>query len=305
MSKSLFIGGHVSSAGGIHEALPRAKNIGANCVQIFSASPRMWKRTPPTQTTIDRYNEVKQKLSIEKTVIHAIYLLNLASDDEELVRKSREVIEFDLHLNSHINGSGVVVHLGSHLGKGFDAVKERLVHGIKSILSSTPNDSTFLIENSAGQNGKIASDLSEIRWLLDRVDSPRLGWCLDSCHAFSAGYSLENSKFQIPNSKQIQNKNVQTTIQFEEPKNVFDEIQRLHLWEALKVVHVNDSRDPFASGRDRHENIGDGTIGNDVLGSFLSHEAIRSLPLILEVPGIDHVSGPDRENVERVKTLCQ
>lgn len=305
MNKSLFIGGHVSSAGGIYEALSRAKNIGANCVQIFSASPRMWKRTSPPQTTLDRYNELKKQLGIEKTVIHAIYLLNLASDNEELVRKSREVIEYDLHLDSKINGSGVVVHLGSHLGKGFDAVKEKMVHGIKNILSNTPESSTFLIENSAGQNGKIASDLAEIRWLLDHVGSSRLGWCLDTCHAYAAGYGLTNAKGDVQDTTRSDREQVTLFKTEKQTMNIFEEIERLHLWEALKVVHVNDSRDPFASGRDRHENIGDGNIGNDMLRSFLSHEAIRSLPLILEVPGIDHASGPDRENIERLKTLCR
>src|SRR5258708_7185387 len=282
----MLVGGHVSAAGGISNALQRAKDIGANCVQIFSASPRVWARSPMSESEVARYNELKKTLGIEKTVVHAIYLLNLATENPELARKSREVIVYDLRLDAAIGGSGVVVHLGSHLGRGFDAVKNQLVGEIKDILSNTPQAAKFLIENSGGQNGKLASDLREIRWLMDEVGSPRLGWCLDTCHAFCAGYSLENKTDDLQ-------------------KNIFTEIKRLGLWDSLKVVHINDSRDPFDSGRDRHQNIGDGSIGLDVFRSFLSNKKISALPLILEVPGVDGKSGPDSENVARIKELLR
>src|SRR5258708_1391705 len=268
MNSVPLVGGHVSAAGGISNALGRAKDIGANCVQIFSASPRVWARSEMAQTEINTYNELKVKLGIEKTIIHAIYLLNLASDNPELLSKSRSVLMYDLNIDAAIGGSGIVVHLGSHQGRGFDAVKNQLVSEIKTILSNTPERSTFLIENRTGQNGKIASDLTEIRLLMDEVGSPRLGWGLDTCHAFCAGYSLENTATSTG-------------------KNIFSEIDRLQLWDGLKVIHTNDSRDPFDSGRDRHQNIGDGTIGSVVFQSFLSHEKVRRLPLILEVPGVD------------------
>ncbi|PWU23819.1 hypothetical protein C5B42_01495 [Candidatus Cerribacteria bacterium 'Amazon FNV 2010 28 9'] len=295
----MFIGGHVSAAGGISLAYGRAKEIGGNAVQIFSASPRVWTRKDIAQSEIDRCLQFQKELGITKTVIHAIYLVNLASDNKELVEKSRNCIEFDLRVDAALHGSGVVVHVGSHQGKGFEAVFDQLVHEIKIILSNTPENSTFLIENSAGQNGKIASDLSEIRRLIDAVGSPRLGWCLDTCHAFCAGYELENSL----NSPLSHQPPLTPPSEGGESKNVIEEIDRLQLWDTLKVVHVNDSRDSFDSGRDRHENIGEGSIGDDVFRSFFSHEKIRTLPLIIEVPGIDHKSGPDKENIERVKRL--
>lgn len=288
MNQTLYIGGHVSAAGGIANALQRAKDIDANCVQIFSASPRVWARTAMASDSIEKYNTLKKELGIQKSVIHAIYLLNLASENPELVEKSRSVVEYDLRIDAAIGGSGVVVHVGSHQGRGFEASKEAIAREIKTILSNTPENSTFLIENSAGQNGKIASDISEIRWLIDAVGSSRLGWCLDTCHAFCAGYSLENGKTKNANEK-----------------NIFTEIDRLQLWDSLKVVHTNDSRDPFDSGRDRHQNIGEGSIGNDAFRSFLSHEKIRALPLILEVPGVDGKSGPDKENVHRIQELTR
>lgn len=297
-----FVGGHVSAAGGIGQTLARVKAIEGNALQFFSASPRVWKRMVISPAEIEKFNRLKKELGIEKSVIHSIYLLNLASENPDLARKSREVIEFDLKVDAATFGCGVVVHLGSHLGRGFEAVKEQLVAQIKQILSNTPDNSTFLIENSAGQNGKIASDLTEIRWLIDHVGLPRVGWCLDTCHAFAHGYGLTN----LHGRKEARTQGEERAMLFEQegrPKNIFQEIQELDLWDALKVVHVNDSRDPFASGRDRHANLGEGEIGLEMLGSFFSHERIRQLPLILEVPGIDGKSGPDKENIVRLKAL--
>lgn len=280
----MYIGGHVSAAGGVSNAYKRAKDIGGNAVQIFSASPRVWARTAIAQAEYDRCAANQKTYGIDKTIIHAIYLVNLASDNPELVAKSRSCIEFDLKVDAALGADGVVVHIGSHLGKGFAAVAEQLVREIKTILQNTPDNSHFLIENSAGQNGKIGSDLSEIRYLLDAVASPRLGWCLDTCHAFNAGYDLGGNG---------------------EGNDLFAKITELKLWDSLKCIHVNDSKDVFDSGHDRHENLGEGKIGNELLRAFLSHSQIRKLPLILEVPGMDGKSGPDAENVNRLKKLLE
>lgn len=277
----MLVGGHVSAAGGISKSLLREQEIGGNCVQLFSASPRSWARSPLPQKEIETFLELQKQLGIKKAVIHAMYLINLASPNAEAVKKSRSVIEYDLQIDSKIGSCGVVVHLGSHLGIGFEKVRQKLAEEIKICLHNTPDNSTFLIENSAGQKGKIASDFSEIRWLLDAVGSKRVGWCLDSCHAWAAGYDLSQNTSS--------------------PKNIFQELNSLNLWDSLKVIHLNDSRDPFGSGRDRHANIGDGTIGNEVLESFVTHPKISLLPFITEVPGIDGKSGPDKENIARIK----
>lgn len=296
----LSLGGHVSAAGGISQAIPRLHAIGGNALQFFSASPRVWKRMEISKEEIEKFNKLKVELGINKSVIHAIYLLNLASENPELAAKSREVIEFDLRVDSSTNGEGVVVHLGSHLGKGFDAVKNQLVDQIKKVLSNTPDNSTFLIENSAGQNGKLASDFDDIRWLIDQIGSNRVGWCLDTCHAFANGYDLTNGDSTLSPVNQ-QN----SLFADGEIVNIFSEIERLSLWKELRVIHVNDSRDAPASGRDRHANLGEGQIGIDVMRSFLSHKKVRELPLILEVPGKDGKSGPDAYNMEILKEICR
>ena len=276
------IGGHVSAAGGIEKAIERAKGIEANCVQVFSGSPRVWQR--PNLDAIDA-NKVwaKQKeLLITPLFTHALYLLNLASENPELVRKSAEAIKFDLRFDAKLRGAGVVVHLGSHQGRGWEAVRDQVAKQISAIISASPREAHFLMENAAGQQGKIGGDLEEIRWLLDAVKSDQLGWCLDTCHAFASGYSLGKAS---------------------DGKNALTEIERLHLAKSLRCIHVNDSRDPFGSGRDRHENIGDGTIPAADLAYFLNHPLIADKPLITEVPGIDHESGPDAENIRRLKKI--
>jgi deoxyribonuclease-4 len=191
-------------------------------------------------------------------------------------------IKYDLAFSSAIHGGGVVVHLGSHLGKGFDSVKVELAERLVEILQSTPDDSVFLIENSAGQNGKIASDFAEIRYLLDAVSgrgiSPqRIGWCFDTCHAHAAGYDLDT---------------------------VDAEIGKHNLWDSLKVIHLNDSRDPFDSGRDRHDNIGLGVIGSEKMRRFIQNPKFVQYPLILEVPGFDG-KGPDKKNIDIVKDMLK
>ncbi|HCC84089.1 MAG TPA: hypothetical protein DEP87_00155 [Candidatus Pacebacteria bacterium] len=269
------LGAHLSTSGGVDQAVRQAAAIGANCLQVFSGSPRMWRRTSLDKIDAVKIQTAQNELDVRPIFTHALYLVNLASDKSELVQISAESLKHDLRFDSHIQGSGVVVHLGSHQGRGFEAMKLQLVEQLRQILADTPPNSTLLIENSAGQNGKIASDLTEIRWLLSQVSSSRLNWCFDTCHAFAAGINLAS---------------------------VAAELTALDLWSSLKVIHLNDSRDPFNSGRDRHGNFGEGTIPTESLRHFLQTPQVKSIPLITEAPGFDG-HGPDAENIIRMKTL--
>ncbi len=283
------VGGHVSMSGGLAKAVERAAEIGGNTMQIFSGSPRSWRRKDLSKWQPKKMFAKMKELGVKSVFTHALYLVNLASDNDELREKSVRALIYDLQFDSLVQGSGVVVHLGSHQGRGWGAVKEQLVEKIKYILQQTPTDSQLLIENSAGQNGKIASDLAEIRWLLDAVDSPRLGWCLDTCHAFAAGYLLAPTKNNLW-EKQARGE-------------VLKEIQELDLAERLKCIHVNDSKVKFNSGTDRHENIGAGEIPEKMLKEFLQADLIAGIPLITEVPGFAG-KGPDKENVERIREMA-
>ena len=287
-----LIGAHVSAAGGIDKAVERVAAIGGTCLQLFSGSPRVWAKPGLERYPLDKYFSALEKYAIAPVFTHALYLVNLTSDKPENIRKSFESLKYELAFDSLVKGSGVVVHLGSHQGRGWEASREQLAHQIDALLTVTPEDSTFLIENSAGQNGKIASDLREIRWLLDQAEASgkwvsknRLGWCFDTCHGHAAGYHLGDPA-KIGSCE----------------KSALARIDELDLWSTLRLIHANDSRDPFASGRDRHANIGDGTIPQADLQFFLNAKEVQKLPLILEVPGIDG-NGPDAENVRRVQQL--
>lgn len=273
------LGAHLSVSSGLVHAAQNMISMGGNCLQIFSGSPRSWARKPLEQAKADAYKTFCKDHNFGPTFIHALYLINLSGDRDDLIAHSIEALTYDLKYSSQIGASGVIVHLGSHLGKGFDAVFDVLVKRIREILDATPSDGTLLIENSAGQQGKLCSDFADIQrlytMLSSYVEKNRLAWCFDTCHGFAAGYNL---------------------------LNIDQEMKKHGLLNSLKVIHLNDSRDPFDSGRDRHENIGKGLIGGDTIKAVAQNPAFAHLPLILEVPGFDG-NGPDAKNIEIVKNL--
>lgn len=275
-----LIGAHVSAAGGVDKAIERAATIGCNCVQVFSGSPRVWAR--PDLSTIDaeKVSSKQKELSIAPIITHSLYLINLASDNPELITKSLKALSYDLSFDALLHGGGIVVHLGSHQGRGWDTVKEQVAKLISQLLEKAPPKAHFLMENAAAKNGKVGGKFEELAWLIDTVKSPQLGWCIDTCHSFTAGYALDPKA----------------------PHSAIEEMERLGLTKHLKCVHVNDSRDPFDCGRDRHANLGEGEIPQADMKAFLNHTFIKDLPLILEVPGEDN-QGPDAVNVERLKAL--
>lgn len=313
-----LIGAHVSASGGLGKAIERAHKIGANCAQIFSGSPRVWKRKDLATVDTDSMFSKQKELGVKPIFTHSLYLANLATDKPELLVKSFNALKYDLEFDSLIKGSGIIVHIGSHTGRGWDAVKEQVAEQIAKLLEVTPKDSTFLIENSAGQKGKLCSDLMEIRWLMDRVVGlvglkskleigfvekdetgesggvgetseksfeNRLGWCFDTCHAHAAGYSLGTEMRSLTG------------------KLAIEEISKLNLWDTLKCIHVNDSRDDFDSGRDRHANLGEGNIPVEDFEYFVNYKEVKGIPLLLEVPGEDK-KGPDAGNIKKLQGFC-
>ncbi len=287
-----LLGGHVSAAGGVDKAVERAAAIGGNAVQIFSGSPRVWARPKLESIDADKVFSKQKELGVKSIITHSIYLLNLASENPEQVQKSVNLLKFDMAFNARIKGQGIVVHVGSHQGRGWDAVKEQVAEKIAEVIEASPVESHFLIENAASQNGKIGGTFDEVRWLLDTVKSDQLGWCFDTCHGFAGAYYL-GEPGNVPTAEAIKGQEV---------KSAIAEMERLDLASTLECVHVNDSRDPFASGRDRHANLGEGEIDQFELKHFLNHPLIKDKTLILEVPG-EEKEGPDIENMNRLKKL--
>lgn len=275
------IGAHVSTAGGLTNALTRTTEIGGNCLQIFAGSPRSWARRLYTNEEARDYNlsPLVATGEVGPTFIHALYLVNLASDNPDLLKKSVNSLIFDLKNGQAINSAGVIVHLGSHQGRGFGSVADQVAGVIKQILSATEG-TPFIIENSAGQKGKIGS-LPEISELFTKVNHPRLKLCLDSAHLFEAGYDLRHLSAL---------------------DNLADELSGLDLLNQIVCLHINDSKTDFNSRNDQHENLGDGKIGLVGLSQFVNHSYFANLPLILEVPG---ESGfPDARQITLAKSLC-
>jgi deoxyribonuclease-4 len=274
------IGGHVSTSGGLINAVKNTLAIGGNAMQIFAGSPRMWKRALyPEKVTTEFVQAVKEN-DLNPVYIHALYLTNLASDNPELVDKSRTALITDMKNSAAIGSAGVVLHIGSHQGRGWEAVKAQVIEEIQTVLNETPANSYLLLENSAGQKGKIGS-LPELGEILYTLNSPRLKVCLDTAHAFEAGYNFASQQGREIFISDIEN----------------------HLPpEKLELLHLNDSKTPLGSGRDNHENIGDGYIGRDGIKELINNPIFKNLPLLLEVPGLDK-KGPDKENIQRVRDL--
>lgn len=272
------IGGHVSIAGGLACALDRTKEIGGNCLQIFAGSPRTWARSLYLDREVANYRQLASAADFQPLFIHALYLVNLGSDQPELLNKSATSLRFDLQNGDALGAEGVIVHLGSHQGRGFASIKDQVATSISQLLSQSKS-TKFLIENSAGQKGKIGS-LEEIRDLVAQINHPRLGVCLDTAHLFEAGFDLSNS--------QVVDQLVNTLIEY-------------GLLERLVLIHLNDSKTALGSAHDNHANLGEGEIGLEGLRNFVAHPKLVHLPLILEVPGAN--GWPDKPNIDLAKSL--
>jgi len=274
------VGAHVG--GGLSSAIDNTLAIGGNCLQIFAGSPRMWARSLWPDSVANKFKESATKNDLNPVYIHALYLTNLASDNSELVEKSIAALVMDMKNSAAISGAGVVLHIGSHQGRGWDNTRSLVIESIKKVLASTPPNSYLLLENSAGQKGKIGS-LTELADILNTISDKRLRVCLDTAHSFEAGYNFTNNA-----GLDMWIKEIDATIGFEK----------------IELLHLNDSKTPLGSGRDNHQNIGDGYIGSDGISRIINHPKLAHLPLILEVPGLEGM-GPDKENIDRVKSLLE
>lgn len=274
------IGGHVSCAGGLLNAVKNTIDIGGNAMQIFAGSPRMWARSLYSPTEANSFKESVLSKDLNPVYIHALYLTNLATDNPEMLEKSEKALITDMTNSAAIGGAGVVLHIGSHQGRGWEHDKMQVITSIQEVLDSTPKESILLLENSAGQNGKIGS-LPQLKDILDAIPIDRLKICLDTAHAFEAGYN-----FTTREGLEIWIAEIESTIGLDK----------------VELLHLNDSKTPLGSGRDNHQNIGDGYIGEEGLRRLINHSKLSHLPLILEVPGLEG-TGPDKANIDRVKAL--
>jgi deoxyribonuclease IV len=279
----VFFGAHVSASGGIHTTLDRAEAMGADAVQLFTQSPRTWRPTNHDPANLEVFKEVRAELGIAPAGVlaHALYLVNLAAPDDDIYEKSRAALRNTMEVARAIDADGVVFHVGSHLGAGIDVGMKRCVPALNEALELTTDTTWLLMEDSAGAGGTIGRSIDELAALFDACDAhERLGVCLDTCHLYVSGIDVTDrpalDDLLVSLDKQIG-------------------------LDRLRALHVNDAADPLGSNRDRHANIGEGLLGNE-LGVFLSHPKLQGLPAFLEVPGPDK-HGPDANELKKVRDL--
>lgn len=275
----MLFGGHVS--GGVKRSVDRAEEIGADALQLFVQSPRAWRFPAHAPDDVARFRERRREIGLGAVAVHAIYLVNLASPNDEMYEKSVATMRSTVDVACELEADAVVFHVGSHLGSGLDAALQRVVPAIEQVLERCSDTTWLLMENSAGAGGTIGRSIDELALLYERLGRHRrLGICLDSCHLFVSGYDV---------TKQ------------DELERVLAEVDGKIGLDRLRVLHVNDAAAPAGSNRDRHANVGEGLMG-EKLGAFLSHPALQGLPALLEVPGPDN-RGPDAEEVQKLRDL--
>ncbi len=277
----MLIGAHVKTSGGVDKAVDRAIDIGAECMQIFAASPRMWRVSPIKDKPLENYHAKMAESGLGPTIVHAKYLTALGSPNPELVEKSRKSLAEELTQTERLGALGLVFHPASHRGAGLDAVFQQFVEGVNIVLDAAPGDALLMLETSAGSGDHIGSKFEEIGRLIKAIDNPRVATCFDTQHVWASGYDI---------------------VAKDGLDEAMEEFDREIGLDRLRCVHANDSMRERGSSVDRHDNIGEGLIGRDGFMNILAHPAFADVPFYLEVPGFEK-EGPDKPNVDALKAI--
>jgi deoxyribonuclease-4 len=274
----VLFGAHCS--GGVKKAIDKAVDMGADVVQLFVQSPRTWRFPAHDPADLDRFRERRAETGLD-ALVHALYLVNLAAPDDEIYAKSIATMQSTVDTACAIDADAVVFHVGSHLGAGFDAGLERVVPALEQVLDRCKERTWLLMENSAGAGGTVGRSLDELAVIFEALDRhERLGICLDSCHLWVSGVDVTDR---------------------DALDALLDDVDERIGLERLRAVHANDAKAPLGSNRDRHDNIGEGLIG-DGLATFLANPRLQQLPVVLEVPGADG-KGPNADELAKLRAL--
>jgi len=293
------LGAHVSSSGGISNAIDRGVALGCESLQVFTHNPRTWAPINHKDEEIAAFRAKAADAGMGPIVSHGLYLINLGAPDKEvptgppgkpatktrnIYRASQESLRQHIAIGERLGLSGIVLHVGSSKGSTFDEAVGRIGAAIGEALDEAPGDCDVFLENTAGAGDTIGRTFEQLKAVYDAVGQPtRLGFCLDTQHLFASGFPIHEAGGI---------------------DRVLDDFDRIVGLEQLRCFHLNDSLTAFGSNRDRHANIGEGEIGEDGFRRILGHPAIQGLPMILEVPGAEG-NGPDVENMQRVRRLHQ
>jgi deoxyribonuclease IV len=276
----MLIGAHVSTAGGLVKAHARGVELNCDAIQIFNQSPRMWRPTTWKDPDIEEFRSLMDGGQIKSVVIHAVYLINLATKDRDMRGKSLTSLSHALRMGDAIGADGVVVHPGSTLKEPLDASLKRVGQAIKQVLAESES-CRLLLENTAGAGGTIGRSLEELYELVDLGGGhKRIGVCLDCCHMLASGFDIRTDAGLA---------------------QVMDDFESHLGLDRLACVHVNDSAVPLGANRDRHAYLPDGELGETGLSAFLSEPRFEDLPALLEKIGDDQEK--DREQVAVARAL--
>jgi deoxyribonuclease-4 len=290
-------GAHVSSSGGISKAIGRGADLGAESLQVFTHNPRTWRPINHADEEIAAFRAGAADAGMSPLVSHGLYLINLGAPDREvpsgppgkpatttrnIYRASVESLVQHLEVGERLGLAGVVLHVGSFKGSSEGEAIARIGAGIAEAFAASPGGCCVFLENTAGAGDTIGRTFEQLRAVADAVGRPeRLAFCLDTQHLFASGYPIHEE---------------------DGIDRVLDDFDRVVGIDRLRCLHLNDSKTAFGSNRDRHENIGDGAIGEDGMRRVLGAPALQGLPVILEVPGLEG-KGPDLENMARARRL--
>jgi len=258
------LGVHTSIAGGVHLSLERARELGCSTMQIFSHNPRQWLTSEIPQDSIGKFKQLRSDYDINPVFIHSSYLINLAALDNSLLEKSSRLLAKEIDLADSLGADYVVLHTGSASLDKEDNARIRAIQALERISKERKWKAKLLLENTSGEKGDISSRIRDLAYIMDSVNKGLIGGlCIDTCHAFAAGYNLSENDGLAEFVKELE---THASI------------------DAVKVIHFNDSKKDYNSKVDRHEHIGEGRIGKEGLKRFLNHPALKSIPLILETP---------------------
>ena len=276
-------GFHISIAGGFSKVVERAKVRGCETIQFFSRNPRGWKYFPLNQTEVEEFQSSIQSSTLFPVFLHLPYLPNIASLASKFYKQSIDSITTDLERANQLGAQYLIIHIGHRLESSEDEAIEAVSRGINQALERVKNSVILLLENTAGQGTEIGNTFEQIKKIIDGVHQKgRMGVCLDTAHSFEAGYDLSKKD------------GIERTLES------FDQaigLKRLHL------VHLNDSKTPLGSRKDRHWHIGEGYIGVEGFRYLVNHPLLRYLPGIMETPRKDTVE--DLKNIKVIRSLAE
>ena len=262
-----YIGAHVSASGGVENAPKNALAIGANAFALFTKNQRQWVSAPLSEKSISLFKQRCSEGGFDPRYIlpHDSYLINLGNPDEEALQKSRAAFLDEMQRCEQLGLCMLNFHPGSHLKKiSVEECLDKIAESINLALAQT-NGVTAVIENTAGQGSNVGNRFEEIRYIIDKVDDKsRVGVCIDTCHTYSAGYDIVGAYDEV-----------------------FEEFDRVIGFDYLRGIHLNDSKKALASRVDRHDSVGDGTLGTEFFKRFMNDARFDNIPIILETPDED------------------